>query len=287
MTIIKDALKEALDSMSLLSRYKILESPSFDLFPLTILDPNKLENTLEPIGTYYNLFSETSELIDTKTIFELSYIKNEARNINLNATVSFLDGFLKMTKLGKAEIRAVFRNSSDFDINLSKVVAMAVGKSKLIQFLSNKKVNKNSNVVERILDNKDKCAYLVCDVLLINEFSLTGKTSRGVTIEPDVKVLTDLFKKPSSETNINDKAGKSEIKNEFLSLNGKVEWSIDNKTTLTMKFPEGLVVGVAPVYFRISNEKVTFDVDTLTRDKWMADFKSSLIKSDELSILPV
>ena len=191
-----------------------------------------------------------------------------------------------MTKLGKANIEAVFKNSSSIEVNLTKVVGMTVSQKSIIKYCSNKTVN-NSDVVRKILNNKNQFAYLIGDVLLLKEFSLVAKTKSGATITPDVQILTDLFKKPSSKTGTNNETSKDEIKNEFLSLNGTIEWSIDKDKTLTMKFPEGLVVGVAPFYFRISNDKITFDVDTLTRDKWMADFKSSLIKSDELSILPV
>jgi hypothetical protein len=289
-SIIKEALKEALDRIGLLEKFKIVEPPSYNLFPLTVLDPNKLENTLEPIGEYYELFNETSERIDAKTIFDLSYTKTEVENLDIDVTVSFLEGLLKITKLGKAEIQASFGNSSDFTVNLTKVVAMAVRRSELIDYCSNKKVNEKSNVVKRIIDNKDKCAYLIGEVLLLKEFSLIGKTKSGVTVKPDVKILTDLFKKlspseASSETENNNEASEDETKNEFLSLNGTIKWTINNDTTLTMKFPEGLVVGVASAYFRVLDDKLTFNVDENTREKLIADFRSSLIKSDELSIL--
>lgn len=131
-------------------------------------------------------------------------------------------------------------------------------------------------VVTKILDNTDKCAYLINEVLVLKEFSLAGKTNSGGSIKPDVQILTDLFKKPLPLTNNNN-----ETTNEFLSFNGKIEWSINNENELIMSFPEGLVVGVAAVYFRILNDKITFEVDQNTQRILIAEMKERLIDPQE------
>jgi hypothetical protein len=243
---------------------------------------------LMSIGMYYDIFQENSQPIDTRTVFELTYEHTKARNLTIDTTVSFLGGLLERTGLGKADISAIYTNASSFTVGLPKVVAIAARESQLNRYHINKIVNKSSSVTQKILDNQNQQGYLIGNVLVVKEVSLIGETNRGKKVNLDVTALTDLFTKlfpKDRETEDNpsvDNQGK-----ELFSVKGKIEGSVKDNTTLTVKFPEGLIVGVMANYFRIVNDKVTFEVDQLTRDQLIAEYKNFLIDSESLSPVPL
>lgn len=292
-SVIKDALQEALDMIDL--KYKLLEVPSYDLLPLTILDAQQSTKVLEPIGDYFELFNEESQSLKTRTVLELSYTTNKAKDVNLDLTVSFLDGLLKTTKLGKAEISTIFKNVSKFNVELSKVLAIAPRLSQVKKYHRNKKIDQDSNVVKRILDNHGKCGYLVWNSLIIKEVSLSGETDRGVTVKPDITVLSDLFTKlfpkkasPATEGSENEENANEENEStESLSIKGTFKYKVTGDYKLNMKFPDGIIVGIMPKYFHIANDKVTFEVDQDHQERLIAEFKKSLIDPDEPSFIPL
>lgn len=288
-SVIEETLQEALEQISV--NYKLLESPSYDLLPLSVLDYHEATGELESIGSYYDLFQGTPQPIDTRTLFELSYKLTETKNWSVSVTVSFLDKLLKTTKLGQAKIQGSFSDASSFTINLSKVLGIAPPSRKVKEYHKNKKLNSNSILCKRILDNQHQCGYFVSQVLKLYEVSISGKTERGANVTIDTKILSDLFKglfpkKSSSETNegndSEENANKDDKSEELLSLNGTFTYSfVKENTELKMKFPEGLVVGIIADYFRIFNEQVTFELDPYNRGRLIALLEQGIINSDE------
>lgn len=274
-SIIYGALQEALETIGQESKYKILESPSYDLFPSTILDASETSNTLKIIGAYDELFEENSEAIEVINSFEMSYEVQTISNLSIDLTVSFLGELLKKTGLGKAEVSAIFADGSNFNLNLSSVFGLAANSRQLRKYQESKTVNTNSAVAQMILDNPSSEGYLVSEVLSIREFSLTSKTRRGATVNLDASLVDSIFKKLLRSETTEDST--------IASIKSKFEWSVEDNKTLKLKFPQGLTVGVTVVYFGIVNKKITFKVSQLTQEKMIAKLKDSLIQSDVLS----